>query len=344
MITEGFACLEGCRIWYRVARSSTSDTRWPILLLHGGPGLGSDYLESLELLAEQGRTVIRFDQLGSGRSDRPRDLSIWRIEGCIRQIESIRKALGLNRLHLLGHSWGGMVAIQYLLNQPSGVVSTCLCSSVVSVPLWADEGHRLRREMPKYLSEALDRCARSYPIAERPQPGAKTFPAWNQKKINRLARLLRIGYYLFASRRKVARIASWMSYCPCLIGLASLPLEIQFAKKHDCRLKTMPFAMFKTFAGENSEIHNTLIGQSELYPTGILRDWDIRPSLSQISCPTLILSGRHDEATPLQMKFLKDGIAGSKQKIFENSSHCGWLEEPEDFRKAILDFVNQVDP
>jgi pimeloyl-ACP methyl ester carboxylesterase len=343
VITESYACLEGYRIWYRVARSSTSDSRSPILLLHGGPGLGSDYLEPLELLAEQGRTVIRFDQLGSGRSDRPRDLSLWRIEGCIRQIESIREALGLDRFHLLGHSWGGMVALEYLLTQPSVVVSACLCSSVVSVQLWADEGHRLRRQMPKYLSEALDRCARSYPPAEQPQPGARPLPSWNQRKINRCAQLLRLGY-LFISNLCAAWIASWMSYCHCLIGLASLPLNIQFIKRHDCRLKTIPFAMFKTLAGSNDEIHNTLIGQSEFYPTGILKDWDIRPSLSQICCPTLILSGRYDEATPPQMEILRDKIAGSKQKIFENSSHCGWLEEPDDYRKAILDFVNEVEP
>jgi proline iminopeptidase len=342
MITEGFACLKGYRIWYRVARSSTPDSRSPIVLLHGGPGLGSDYLEPLEKLAEQGRTVIRFDQLGSGRSDRPRDLSLWGIEGCIRQIESIRNELGLDRIHLLGHSWGGMVVLKYLLTGPSVVRSACLCSSVVSVQMWADEAHRLRRKMPKYISEALDRCASSCPPAESPELGAKPEPSWNQKQINRLARLLRLGY-LFISRPCAARIASRMSNCPRLISLAILPLSIQFSLRHDCRLQPMPFAIFKMQAGSNSEIHDALIGPTEFYPTGILKDWDIRPHLCRIHCPTLILSGKYDQATPVQMEILRDGIAGSKQKILEKSSHCGMLEEPDDYRKAILDFVNEVE-
>ena len=121
-MTEGFTKFKDTnyKIWYRVAKSDIPDSSTPILLLHGGPGLGSDYLEPLETLAEQGRTVIRFDQLGSGRSDRPRDLSIWTIEGCISQIDSIRDALGLDRIHLLGHSWGGMVALEYLRSRPFG--------------------------------------------------------------------------------------------------------------------------------------------------------------------------------------------------------------------------------
>jgi len=115
MITEGFAYFNSHRIWYRKAESSiTSDSNAPILLLHGGPGLGSDYLEPLETLAEQGRTVIRFDQLCCGRSNRPRDLSLWTIQSCMDQTDSVRTALGLDRVHLLDHSWGGMVALEYL--------------------------------------------------------------------------------------------------------------------------------------------------------------------------------------------------------------------------------------
>jgi proline iminopeptidase len=106
MITEGFTNFKGYKIWYREAKSAMSGSTTPLLLLHGGPGLASDYLEPLETLAEQGRTVIRFDQLGCGRSDRPRDLSFWTIQSCIKQIEAIRKKLKLDRIHLLGHSWG----------------------------------------------------------------------------------------------------------------------------------------------------------------------------------------------------------------------------------------------
>lgn len=151
MITEGFINFQGYKIWYRVAKQTMSDSTTPILLLHGGPGLASDYLEPLETLAEQGRTVIRFDQLGCGRSDRPRDLSLWTIQSCMDQTDSLRTALGLDRVHLLGHSWGGMVALEYLLAGRSGVLSACLCSSVVSVQFWVEEAHRLLSLMPSLI-------------------------------------------------------------------------------------------------------------------------------------------------------------------------------------------------
>ena len=105
----------------------------------------------------------------------------------------------------------------------------------------------------------------------------------------------------------------------------------------------MPFGIFKMLAGRNKEIYETLMGPSEFFCPGLLKDWDIRPRLSLIHCPTLILSGRYDEATPLQMAFLKNGIAGSEQIILQQSSHCGMWEEPDKFRAAILGFINSVE-
>ena len=344
MVFEGFTEFEGYKIWYRVAKSGNSHPNTPLLLLHGGPGLGSDYLEPLELLSKQGRTVIRFDQLGSGRSDRPRNLSLWSMKRFVEQTESIRKALGLDRVHLLGHSWGGMVALEYILANPLCVQSACLCSSVVSVPLWAQEAHRLRLSMPPHVSKALDRCARSFPPLKPPEPGAKPARSWTQEKIDRRARIMRV-LFPFISHPLASAFASLISYAPILRlrSAAYLPLSIQFSLKHNCRLQPMPFAIFRMQAGSNGDIHATLIGPTEFYPTGLLKDWDIRPRLSQIRCPTLILSGRYDEATPLQMAFLKNGIAGSEQIILQQSSHCGMWEEPDKFRAAILGFINSVE-
>lgn len=79
------------------------------------------------------------------------------------------------------------------------------------------------------------------------------------------------------------------------------------------------------------------------YRPGLLKNWDIRGGLSQIRCPTLILSGRYDEATPVQMAILKEGIVGSEQIILEQSSHCGMWEEPDKFRTAILGSINRVE-
>jgi len=105
----------------------------------------------------------------------------------------------------------------------------------------------------------------------------------------------------------------------------------------------MPFAIFRALAGSNNAIHATQLGQTEFYPTGILGGWDFQDRLSQIRCPTLILSGRYDEATPAQMAKLKEGIADSDQTILEQSSHCGMWEEPDKYRAAIGDFIRRVE-
>jgi proline iminopeptidase len=103
----------------------------------------------------------------------------------------------------------------------------------------------------------------------------------------------------------------------------------------------MPLGIFRSVAGSNEKIHDVLMGPSNFYHTGLLKNWDITPSLSQIDCPTLILSGFYDTATLDQMVELTKRIAGSEQIILKNSSHLGMWEEPVDFWKAVLGFINR---
>ena len=105
----------------------------------------------------------------------------------------------------------------------------------------------------------------------------------------------------------------------------------------------MPLGVFRSVAGGDEEIHDVLMGTSHFYHCGVLKDWDITSLLSQIQCPTLILSGFYDTATLDQMVELTNGIHGSEQIILKNSSHLGMWEEPDKFRNAILDFVNRTE-
>jgi proline-specific peptidase len=105
MAQEGFIEVTGGRVWYR----SVGEGGIPLLCLHGGPGFTHYYLEPLELLADQ-RQVIFYDQLGCGNSDRPEDVTLWTVERFVDELVTVRQTLGLNRLHLFGSSWGGMLA------------------------------------------------------------------------------------------------------------------------------------------------------------------------------------------------------------------------------------------
>jgi L-proline amide hydrolase len=144
----------------------------PLLCLHGGPGGSHLLLEGLAALAEQGRRVVFYDQLGSGDSARPDDPSLWRVETFLDQLRSVREGLGLERIHLFGSSWGGMLALEYALTQPEGLASLVLNSTPTSAPRWAEEAERLTRVLPPGLDgkAAEDEFKRRHICRLDPEP------------------------------------------------------------------------------------------------------------------------------------------------------------------------------
>ena len=149
---SGYIPVDGHRVWYR----KTGGGGIPLLVLHGGPGAGHDYLETLEELAGE-RPVIFYDQLGCGRSDQPDDVSLWRMERFVREVDAVRDFLGLERVHLLGQSWGGWLGIEYMLGRPKGVVGLVLASTSASVPQFVKEAARLKSELPGKIPAVLAR-------------------------------------------------------------------------------------------------------------------------------------------------------------------------------------------
>jgi L-proline amide hydrolase len=154
---EGYVPFRGYRTWYRVVGAGEEPGKLPLLCLHGGPGGTHDYLESLEAMAETGRRAVFYDQLGCGRSDLPDDASLWTVELFLDEVDAVRDALGLGRVHVFGSSWGGMLAMEYALTQPPGLASLVLASSPASIPQWVEETGRLRADLPEDVQATLDR-------------------------------------------------------------------------------------------------------------------------------------------------------------------------------------------
>jgi proline-specific peptidase len=289
---EGFIPVEkGYRIWYRIVGGGSEHERVPLMILHGGPGVPHDYLENLAALASDERSVIFYDQLGCGRSDKPDDTSLWKVPRFVEELATVRRELSLKRVHILGQSWGGMLAIEYALTQPAGLVSLLLANTTSSIPMWISEANRLRADLPPEVNATL---------LSHEEAGTTDDPAYEDAMM-------------------------------------------VFYARHVCRVVPMPEHVQRSFDTLSQPVYNTMNGPSEFHVIGTIKDWDRTDRLSEIHVPTLILSGRYDEATPVINEVLHRGIAGSEWVLFENSSHLAHVEEPELYMQTVQAFLNSVE-
>jgi L-proline amide hydrolase len=290
---EGTLKFRGHDVWYRIVGEKEELGKLPLLCLHGGPGVPHDYLESLEAMSSTGRRVIFYDQLGCGNSAHVDDPSLWTVELFVEEVDVVRKALGLDKMHILGQSWGGMLTMQYMLTQPKGVASITIASSPSSINMWLAEANRLRTELPEDVQATLTK-----------HEEAKTTDS------------------------------------PEYLGAMQV-----FYDRYVCRVVPNPPYVQRAFAkmGEYPQVYHTMNGPSEFHVVGVIKDWDVTARLGEINAPTLVTTGRYDEATPLIGETVNKGIKGSKWVVFENSAHLSHAEEPERYMAVLGDFLAGVE-
>ncbi len=291
---EGTIPFKGYDTWYRVAGTDEEPGKFPLLCLHGGPGAAHDYLESLAAIADTGRRVIFYDQLGCSRSSIPESKpEMWTVALYLEEIDAVRAALGLDRIHLLGQSWGGMLAMEYALTHPRGLISLTIASSPASMIQWVEEANRLRDELTPEVQQTL------------------------------LA-------------HEAAGTVDSKEY------MTAMQL---FYDRHVCRVVPNPDYVTRSFASiaANPEVYHTMNGPSEFHVIGTLKNWDVIPRLGEIDAPTLVTSGRFDEATPLIAETVRNGIPGARWEIFEESSHMAHAEEPERYMQVLDAFLTETE-
>lgn len=293
-ISEGTIPFKGYQTWYRIVGEREEPGKLPLLCLHGGPGACHDYLESLDAIADTGRRVIYYDQLGCGNSHI--DVSkpdMWTVDLYVEEIDVVRTALGLNRIHLLGQSWGGMLAMEYMIRQPEGIASLTIASSPASMAQWVEEANRLREALPPEVNATLLR---------HEADGTTDSPEYQ----------------------------------------AAMQV---FYDRHVCRVVPNPEFVQRSFTklAQWPEVYYTMNGPSEFHVIGTLRHWDIRADLPRINAPTLVTSGRYDEATPLIAETVQKGIRGAQWILFEHSGHTAHAEEPERYMQVLGAFIAQHD-
>ncbi len=152
----------------------------PLLLVHGGPGGACwQMFPALPLAAD--RAIILYDQLDSGRSSAPGDPANWTIDRYASEIDAIRLALDLREVHLLGHSWGGILVANHAAGQVSGVRSVILQGAPLSARGWASSMDELLAAMP----DGQGRLISAPTPADSPDAIGAAFTAFMATHLNR---------------------------------------------------------------------------------------------------------------------------------------------------------------
>ena len=281
--------------WFRL-RGDPRAGKTPLVILHGGPGCTHDYVEAYGDIAETGRAVVLYDQIGNGRSTHlaGKDADFWSVDLFIAELENLVDHLGIrDGFHVLGQSWGGMLGAEYAVRRPSGLRSLVIANSPASMRLWVSEANRLRRDLPPEVEATLQ-------------------------------------------RHEAAGTTHSKAY--------EAAVEV-FNARHVCRVQPMPDAVKRTFdaIAANPTVYHTMNGPSEFHVIGTMRDWTIEGRLHAIEVPTLLISGRHDEATPATVQPFADEIPDVRWQIFEDSSHMPHVEEKEACLDAVAAFLDGVD-
>ncbi|WP_102961397.1 proline iminopeptidase-family hydrolase [Mangrovicella endophytica] len=261
-----------------------------VLLLNGGPGLPCDYLrDSHSCLIDQGYRVVAFDQLGTGRSDRPTDPALWTITRYVEEVEAVRQALGLGKVHLIGQSWGGWLSVEYALTYPDALKTLVLENTAADIPHLVGELNRLR--------EAL---------------GSET-----------VAMMLRHEAEGTLDHPEYQGAITVLNY------------------RHVCRLADWPAPVRRSLEDWNMGPYGTIQGPNEFTYTGNLKDWNRIPDMHRITVPVLITVGLHDELTPACAMRMHQALPDAEIKVFPNSSHMPFFEEPHAFFPVLIDFLER---
>ena len=157
---SGFIDVEGGKIWYRLNGLEHLGKAPAIIVMHGGPGGTHRGLMPYVELSDT-YPVILYDQLGTGMSakfvDDPNDHSHWTVEHFVSEIGSIRKALGLDKVIIAGHSWGGTLSAEYAVKNEKGLIAAIFSSPLISTPQWVADNREWIRQLPENYRDAIER-------------------------------------------------------------------------------------------------------------------------------------------------------------------------------------------
>ena len=298
-LQEGFVDAHGVLIYYMEVGQGA-----PLVIVHGGPGASHDYFLPYLLPLARHNRVIFIDERGSGRSQKLEDPGLYTVENMVEDVEAVRQALGLGRITLLGHSYGGVLAQAYALKYQRNLTHLILCSTFASTREMNEVFVRMEERMSPELRQKIDRLEQAglfghgQDYEKNRYTNDYMIAAWGE------------GYfpYLYQNRPDP-------NYDPVANGVTAWDL-------------------YREMWGSDGEF----------VIDGNLKSVEYVDRLPSIKVPTLIIAGDHDECDPSLSEEIHHKIAGSKLVILPKSGHMTFVDQPNLFLRALDEFVRQARP
>lgn len=294
-IQEGYVDANGVLIYYQTIGHGA-----PLMIMHGGPGASHDYLMPYLLPLARGNKLIFIDERGSGRSEKLEDTAQYTVENMVEDVESVRQALHLGKISLMGHSYGGVLAQAYAFKYQQNLTHLVLGGTFYSTremnKVLADEKRSMPPEALAKL-EALEKAGlfnkgKDWEKGRYPDDYAKL--AWGD------------GYFPYLYQRRPDA-----NYDPAA-GNTSTAWDL-----------------YREMWGSDGEF----------VIDGNLKSVEYLDKLSTIHVPTLLICGDHDESNPSLSRTMHEKIAGSKLMILPQSGHMAFVDQPNLYIKTVAEFL-----
>jgi len=317
--------INGTTLHFRVR--GESETNPYLLILHGGPGFSAHMFYPWGKSIERAVNVVYLDQRGSGESERlkiknplePRtdEVKDYTVANLLADIEGVREFLKVKSWYVLGHSWGGMLGLEYVAAHPNNVIGYIMADGLLSQPLAQDaliafaekQLGKDAKSKDKQLKDRVERLKPFLPYAKELKPSKE-----------RLYSTMQFAFALFNE----------IYYADAKAGNA-YNAKIQEANEF---YKLSP----KAIALANEPAVALMI-------TANYAARDSTPLLAKIKVRTLVINGKQDGIIPPKTaEIVHKGIAGSKLLILDKCGHFPFAEQPEAFTKAVLEFVQAAPP
>ncbi|MBC8142519.1 MAG: alpha/beta hydrolase [Armatimonadetes bacterium] len=294
-----------------------------LLILHGGPGFSAHMFYPWGKSIESSVNVVYLDQRGSGESERltfatpfaptPEEVKTYTVSTLLTDIEGVRRFLGINKWYVLGHSWGGMLGVEYAAAFPGSVEGFLFVDGLLSQPM-AQEA----------ILTFAEKQVASDKMSKEPS---------KQARAKRLAPFLPYAGKLPPGREKYL---STMQFAFALFGemyYANPNVHAEYQAKIGMAMKEYAVPMASVLPANEPPL--------ALIVTDNYATRDVSPLLQKVKCKTLIINGDKDGLIPLKTtRAVQSGIPAAKLIIFKDCGHFPFAEQPALFTKTVLNFVS----